>query len=93
MNQIFYFQLLLIVTFCILTATIFLKTPFNKFLYNKKILLFILLIMLIIVILKSSFISCDNLSAEQKCICKIFYNKKGLIDSSEIINACQNFKK
>ena len=49
--------------------------------------------MLIIVILKSSFISCDNLSAEQKCICKIFYNKKGLIDSSEIINACKNFKK
>jgi len=93
MNQIFNFQLLLIVTFCILTATIFLKTPFSKFLNNKKFLAAILLIIFIIVILKSSFISCDNLSPEQKCICKIFYNKKGLIDSSEIINACKNFKK
>jgi hypothetical protein len=93
MNNLFFVQVFLIIVLCILTIVILLNTKLNKFLSNKKTLFIVLLTLLIIIILKSNFISCDNLSAEQKCICKIFYNKKGLIDSSEIINACKNFTK
>ena len=93
MNKLFFFEVFLIVILCILTIVIFLNTKFDKFLSNKKTLFIILLTLLIIIILKSNFISCDDLSNEQRCICKILYNKKNNTNLIETIDACKNFKK
>jgi hypothetical protein len=93
MNNLFFVEVFLIIVLCILTIIILLNTKLNKFLSNKKTLFIVLLTLLIIIILKSNFISCDDLSNEQRCVCKILYNKKNNTNLIETIDACKNFKK
>lgn len=93
MNNLFFVEVFLIIVLCILTIVILSNTKLNKFLSNKQTLFIVLLTLLIIIILKSNFISCDDLSNEQRCVCKILYNKKNNTNLIETIDACKNFKK